>query len=79
MYVLSEFIWTMFLNPSFAELYVVDWQVFPAIEVSDPELQLVTPQKEAELKELAELERLENERRALGEVIAKLEKPIGKG
>ena len=41
----------MSLNPSFTKLNVVDKQVFPAIEVSDPELQLVTPQKEAELKD----------------------------
>ena len=41
----------MSLNPSFTELYVVDEQVFPAIEVSDPELQLVTPQKEIEFKD----------------------------
>ena len=41
----------MSLNPSFTELYVVDEQVFPAIEVSDPELQLVTKQKEIEFKD----------------------------
>ena len=37
---------------SFTALYVLEPQVSPAIEISVPELQLVSPQKEVEYKEV---------------------------
>ena len=56
MYVLSEFICTISLNPSFTELIVIVPQVLPATEDSDPELQLVRPQKDALFKLVATVE-----------------------
>ena len=52
MKVFSEFIWIILLWVSFTALYVIEPQVSPATEVSVPELQPVSPQKEAKYKEV---------------------------
>ena len=46
MKVFSEFIWIISLWVSFTALYVIEPQVSPATDVSVPELQPVSPQKE---------------------------------
>ena len=52
MKVFSEFIWIISLWVSFTALYVIEPQVSPATDVSVPEFQLVSPQKEVEYKEV---------------------------
>ena len=52
MKVFSEFIWIISLWVSFTVLYVIEPQVSPAIDVSVPEFQPVSPQKEEEYKEV---------------------------
>ena len=52
MKVFSEFIWIISLWVSFTALYVIEPQVSPATDVSVPELQPVSPQKEVEYKEV---------------------------
>ena len=46
MKVFPEFIWIISLWVSFTALYVIEPQVSPATDVSVPEFQLVSPQKE---------------------------------
>ncbi len=48
MKVFSELIWIISLWVSFTALYVIEPQVSPATDVSVPESQLVSPQKEEE-------------------------------
>ena len=56
MKVFPEFIRIISLWVSFTALYVIEPQVSPAIDVSVPVLQLVSPQKEEKYKEeVAEL------------------------
>jgi len=52
MKVFSELIWIISLWVSFTALDVVEPQVSPAIDVSVPEFQLVSPQKEELIKEV---------------------------
>ena len=52
MKVFSEFIWIISLWVSFTALYVIEPQVSPATDVSVPELQPVSPQKEERFKEV---------------------------
>ena len=52
MKVFSEFIWIILLWVSFTALYVIEPQVSPATDVSVPELQTVSPQKEERFKEV---------------------------
>ena len=52
MKVFSELIWIISLWVSFAALYVIEPQVSPATDVSVPEFQPVSPQKEEEYKEV---------------------------
>ena len=52
MKVFSEFIWIISLWVSFTALYVLEPQVSPATEVSVPEFQPVSPQKELIFKEV---------------------------
>ncbi len=52
MKVFSELIWIISLWLSFTALYVIEPQVSPATDVSVPELQPVSPQKEEEYKEV---------------------------
>ena len=52
MKVFSELIWIISLWVSFTALYVIEPQVSPATDTSVPELQLVSPQKEEEYKEV---------------------------
>lgn len=52
MKVFSELIWIISLWMSFTALYVIEPQVSPATDVSVPEFQLVSPQKEVEYKEV---------------------------
>ena len=52
MKVFSELIWIISLWVSFTALYVIEPQVSPATDVSVPEFQLVSPQKEEEYKEV---------------------------
>ena len=52
MKVFSELIWIMSLWVSLTALYVIEPQVNPATDVSVPELQPVSPQKEEEYKEV---------------------------
>ncbi len=53
MKVFSEFIWIMSKSLSFTALYVIEPQVSPATDVSVPELQPVSPQKEEKNKSVA--------------------------
>ena len=52
MKVFSEFIWIILLCLSFTALYVIEPQVSPATDVSVPEPQPVSPQKEERFKEV---------------------------
>ena len=52
MKVFSELIWIISLWVSFTALYVIEPQVSPATDVSVPEFQPVSPQKEEEYKEV---------------------------
>ena len=52
MKVFSELIWIISLWVSFTALYVIEPQVSPATDVSVPELQPVSPQKEERFKEV---------------------------
>ena len=52
MKVFSELIWIISLWMSFTALYVLEPQVSPATEVSVPEFQPVSPQKELIFKEV---------------------------
>jgi len=52
MKVFSEFIWIISLWVSFTALYVIEPQVSPATEVSVPEFQPVSPQKELIFKDV---------------------------
>ena len=53
MKVFSELIWIISLWVSFTALYVIEPQVSPATDVSVPEFQLVSPQKEEKNKSVA--------------------------
>ena len=52
MKVFSELIWIISLWVSFTDLYVIEPQVSPATDVSVPEFQPVSPQKEVLFKEI---------------------------
>ena len=52
MKVFPEFIWIISLWVSFTALYVIEPQVSPATDVSVPEFQPVSPQKEELIKEV---------------------------
>ena len=52
MKVFSELIWIIWLWVTFSALYVIEPQVCPATDVSVPEPQLVSPQKEERFKEV---------------------------
>ena len=52
MKVFSEFIWIISLWVSLTALYVIEPQVSPATDVSVPEPQTVSPQKEERFKEV---------------------------
>ncbi|MCH2271708.1 MAG: hypothetical protein MK510_14535, partial [SAR324 cluster bacterium] len=52
MKVFSELIWIISLWVSFTALYVIEPQVCPATDVSVPEPQTVSPQKEERFKEV---------------------------
>ena len=52
MKVFAEFIWIISLWVSFTALYVIEPQVSPATDVSVPEFQPVSPQKEELIKEV---------------------------
>ena len=52
MKVFSEFIWIILLWVTFTALYVIEPQVSPATDVSVPEPQPVSPQKEELFKEV---------------------------
>ena len=52
MKVFSELIWIISLRVTFTALYVIEPQVCPATDVSVPEPQTVSPQKEERFKEV---------------------------